>query len=557
MRGVDTMEQAYDIPVFAEKNYFAGSRFDDALDWIEQRYDRELHAQILGIWRESDEEVDFEGRILNIRRGGIRGRRRIAILVENVFKGPGWLKDRVITVGSDKTMREEVSARQLVLLNWLRRNLHGDFYYDGDLIDTAVKHLEELISTTEVDARIWGVNKQGNEAYISGTVTNARFVRLRVGLFELQTTKPTTRGRAETEVFTVGGKETAPEIMRELISIVPDVNANKMLFTPAYARARSKVEYVVETQDLTVTVDDNFDIIRNVTFKLPSGQIMGIIGESGSGKSTTIRAILGDIDPSQGRVRLGGIESSRRGQVKPLFGFVPQDLSYMYQAFTPLENIIEFGKQYGIPEIELVRRGKILLRELGIFEKGNQSVSTLSGGEKRRASIAISMVHRPQLLVLDEPTSGLDPDARSELWDYLDYLNREYGTSMIVVTHYPQEGEYCDKVGVFLREESLIAFGSPSELKASLPGKGFAVGITLIEPRPGIASLLKDVPGIVHVLERGELIKIFSNHPLMEMANKVTKTLQEQGIELKSIKPKMEVDMTDYFILITSRQLEV
>jgi ABC-2 type transport system ATP-binding protein len=474
-----------------------------------------------------------------------------------VLQGPEALTGMVLTVGSDKTEREEVAARQLMLMNWLRRNLHDDFYYDGEHIDHAVKRVEELLLYTEVDARIWGIDKEGQPVDIQGTITNARMERLRVGLLEMRAAQSSAAIRAAPEVFTVGGRETAPEIMRELMSIVPDVQAIKMLFTPAYARTRDRVENVIMAENLTVTVDDDFDIIRDVSFSLPSGQIMGIIGESGSGKSTTIRAIIGDIIPTAGRVRLGGIISTQRSQVKPIFGFVPQDLGYMYQNFTPLENIIEFGKQYGIPETELVRRGKILLRELGIFEKGNQSVQTLSGGEKRRSSISIAMVHRPQLLILDEPTSGLDPDARSELWDYLDYLNREYNTSMVVVTHYPGEGEYCDKVGVFMRERSMVAFGTPSELKASLPGGGYAVGIILNQPRPGIATLLKDVPGIIHVLERGELIKVFSEVPLMEMAERVSRAFQGQDIGIKSIKPKIGVDMTDYFILITGRQLEV
>ena len=548
------MEQLSDIPVFVEKNYFAGSRFDDTLNWIEQRSDREIHAQIAGILRATQQDISVEGRILDIRR---KGRRRLALLVNTVLKGPEELAGVVLTIGSDKTEREEVSARQLVLMNWLRRNIHDDFYYDGEHIDHAVKRVEELLLYTEVDARIWGVDKEGQPVDIQGTITNARMERLRVGLLEIRAAQSSAAIRAAPEVLTVGGRETAPEIMRELMSIVPDVLALKMLFTPAYARTGDRVENVIVAENLTVTVDDNFDIIRDVTFSLPSGQIMGIIGESGSGKSTTIRAIIGDIIPTRGRVSLGGITSTQRSQVKPIFGFVPQDLGYMYQNFTPLENIVEFGKQYGIPEAELVRRGKILLRELGIFEKGNQSVQTLSGGEKRRSSISIAMVHRPQLLILDEPTSGLDPDARSELWDYLDYLNREYNTSMIVVTHYPGEGEYCDKVGVLMRERSMVAFGSPSELKASLPGGGYAVGIILNQPRPGIATLLKDVPGIIHVLERGELIKVFSEVPLMEMAERVSRAFQGQDIGIKSIKPKIGVDMTDYFILITGRQLEV
>lgn len=549
------MEQLADIPVFVEKNYFAGSRFDDALDWIDERSDREIHAQITGKLRGTNEEIAVEGRVLNVTRKGRR--RRIVLLVNTVLNGAEQLVGTVLTIGSDKTEREEVAAKQLVMMNWLRRNIHDDFYYDGEEIDHAVKRVQELLSYTEVDAQIWGVNKDGQEINIGGTVTNARMERLRVGLLEIRTTTTSQVTDRSAQVLTIGGRESAPEIMRELISIVPDVHAHKMLFTPAYARTRGKVENVIVADALTVTVDSNYDIIRDVSFKLPSGQIMGIIGESGSGKSTTIRALIGDIIPTRGQVIIGGVKSTQRKQVKPIFGFVPQDLGYMYQNFTPLENIIEFGKQYGIPEQELVRRGKVLLREMEIFEKGNQSVRTLSGGEKRRASISIAMVHRPQLLILDEPTSGLDPDMRSELWDYLDYLNQEYGTSMIVVTHYPGEAEYCDTVGVFMRERSLVAYGSPTELKASLPGKGYAVGVILQQPRPGIATLLQDVKGIIHVLERGELIKVFSEVPLIEMSERVVRALQAQNIQIKSVKPKMGVDMTDYFILITGRQLEV
>ncbi len=551
------MESSLDIPVFVERNYFAGTRFGDALDWVIERSDREIHAQILGTLHSAQEEVEVEGRVIDVRRGGLLGRTRLALLVEQVVKGPSILKDTVITVGGDRTEREDVAAKQLVMMNWLRRNTFDDFFYDGDLIDEAVKRVQRLLSETEVDAHIWGTDKDGEEVYIHGTVTDARIVRLRVGLLELRVAKAGSRSRLEADVVTVGGKEIAPEIVRELVSVVPNVLARKMRFIPAYSRTKLETKFVVETEKLTVTVDDNFDIIRDVTFKLPSGQIMGIIGESGSGKSTTIRALLGDIIPTSGRVRLGGVDSRQRGRVKPIFGFVPQDLSYMYQDFSALENLVEFGKQYGIPEEELVRRGKILLRELGIFEQGNQSVRTLSGGEKRRASIAISMVHRPQLMVLDEPTSGLDPDARSELWEYLDYLNREYGTSMIVVTHYPQEGEFCDKVGVFLREKSMIAYGSPKELKASLPGKGYATGLILKEVRLDLPDLIRDIPGIVHILERGELVKIFSDRPPMTIAEQAVQRLQENNIEVKSVWPMMDVDLIDYFILITRREMVV
>ena len=109
------MEQQLDIPVFVERNYFAGSRFDDVIEWIKQRSDREIHAQVSGTHKLTKKEIDVEGRVLDTRHGGLRGRRRLAILVRNVHKGSQDLKDTIVTVGSDKTEREEIAAKQFIL----------------------------------------------------------------------------------------------------------------------------------------------------------------------------------------------------------------------------------------------------------------------------------------------------------------------------------------------------------------------------------------------------------------------------------------------------------
>ena len=123
----------------------------------------------------------------------------------------------------------------------------------------------------------------------------------------------------------------------------------------------------------------------------------------------------------------------------------------MYQRFNLLENIVAFGRQYGIPDDILIQRGKKILEDLNIEHVANQTVEELSGGQKRRASIAIAMVHNPQLIFLDEPTSGLDPLARYELWEYMDLINKEYGITLCVISHYLDEIEYCDKACIFLR----------------------------------------------------------------------------------------------------------
>jgi ABC-2 type transport system ATP-binding protein len=278
--------------------------------------------------------------------------------------------------------------------------------------------------------------------------------------------------------------------------------------------------------------------------------MLAIIGESGAGKSTTVKALIGDI-PSTGVSRIAGIDSRQTQKVRHFFGYCPQDLSYMYETFTSLENIIAFGKQYNIPEWQLIQRGKTLLRDFGVLEKGNSSVSELSGGQQRRVSIAIALAHNPKVLLMDEPTSGLDPDNRSELWNYLNFINQEYGTSIIVITHYPVEAEFCDKVAVFLRGKSLVAYGSPTRLKESMPSIGFAVGIVLKEVDPRALKILESIEGARFVLQRGELLKVFTDEPLEIIAERCVTALKEKEIGVKIVKTKSTADMVDYYIAIT------
>ncbi len=196
-------------------------------------------------------------------------------------------------------------------------------------------------------------------------------------------------------------------------------------------------------------------IIHDVNFDVQKGEILGIIGESGAGKTTTLKAILGEFEFS-GNIHIFGMDAHNTKAIAPFIGYVPQDLSRMYGNFNCLENIIAFGRQYAIPDDILIQRGKKILEDLGIAHVANQLVDSLSGGQKRRASIAISMVHNPYLLFLDEPTSGLDPLARYELWDYLDLINKQYGITLVVISHYLDEIEYCDKVLHFLTRNRLL-----------------------------------------------------------------------------------------------------
>ncbi len=539
-------------PAFIEEAYFSGARIAEAIDWCVARQDRELHCEVEGILKSTGKEVRFRGRILKVKKGVLS--KSIAVLVEeDLRRRKAGELDKVLTVGSDRTSQQDVGANQITVQNYLKRNMSDDLFYDGRDLQQAVKDLEKMKSQ-DVSCTVWG--KRGSDKLpimIQGTIVGSATAPAPIlpeGSLEV-------RVEPEEDV----GDAKIYHIAQPQLLVGPRYNpnltvlANKVYIIPYAWKVAPEYRDVVATRNLTVKVKSGKKLIENVSFSLKEGEMLAIIGESGAGKSTTVKALIGDI-PSTGVCRIAGIDSRETQKVRHFFGYCPQDLSYMYDTFTPLENIIAFGKQYDIPEWQLIQRGKTLLRDFGVLEKGNAPTSELSGGQQRRVSIGIALAHNPRVLLMDEPTSGLDPDNRNELWRYLNYINQEYGTSIVVITHYPVEAEFCDKVAVFLRGKSLVAFGSPAKLKESMPSRGFAVGIVLHEVDPRALKTLESIEGAKFVLQRGELLKIFTEEPLQVIAERAVAALKEKGIGVKIVKTKSVADMVDYYIAITRELIQ-
>ncbi|MBD3187602.1 ATP-binding cassette domain-containing protein [Candidatus Bathyarchaeota archaeon] len=303
-------------------------------------------------------------------------------------------------------------------------------------------------------------------------------------------------------------------------------------------------------------------IIENLSFQTKDGELVGVLGESGAGKTTTIKAIINDQELRwKGRIRIFGLDN-KSSKINPLFGYVPQSLDRMYGSLTVLENIVHFGRQYNIPDEDLYENGRKLLVNLSIFEKANQKVSTLSGGEKRRCNIAIGLAHSPRILILDEPTSGLDPLRRHELWSYIVRANQILGTTVIVITHFPEEVEYCDKVAVFMRpkkdktrpqkKSSRFVYDTPFNLKAEgLPGDGFATDIILQRWNSKAIELIPKIDGVEETIVIGERIRVFRNinASVDEIIKEIKEALAKHDIGIKSIVPRTEIEMDNYFIL--------
>lgn len=539
-------------PVFVEEAYYSGARIGEAIDWCVARQDRELHCEVEGVLKSTGKEVRFRGRIMKVKKSVLS--RRIAVFVEeDMRRQKAGELEKVLTLGSDRTSQQDVAVTQITVQNYLKRNMADDLFYDGRDLQQAVKDLEKMKSQN-VACTVWG--KRGSDKLpimIHGTIVGSSTAPAPIlpeGSLEV---------RVESEGDVVDAK--IYHVAQPQLLLGPRYNpnltvlANKVYIQPYAWKAAPEYRDVVATRNLTVKIKSGKKLIENVSFSLKEGEMLAIIGESGAGKSTTVKALIGDI-PSTGVCRIAGIDSRETQKVRHFFGYCPQDLSYMYDTFTPLENIIAFGKQYDIPEWQLIQRGKTLLRDFGILEKGNASSKELSGGQQRRVSIAIALAHNPRVLLMDEPTSGLDPDNRSELWRYLNYINQEYGTSIVVITHYPVEAEFCDKVAVFMRGKSLVAYGSPIRLKESMPSKGFAVGIVLKNVDPRARKTLEAVEGAKFVLQRGELLKIFTDEPLEIIAERAVTALKEKGISVKIVKTKSVADMVDYYIAITRELIQ-
>ncbi|MFX1314463.1 MAG: prenyltransferase/squalene oxidase repeat-containing protein [Promethearchaeota archaeon] len=285
-------------------------------------------------------------------------------------------------------------------------------------------------------------------------------------------------------------------------------------------------------------------IVDSVSMNVKHGKILGILGESGAGKSTFVKGLLG-MRKITGFCQIYGMDMNKRTsrRIRPIYGYVPQDLGKIYHNFTTLENLLYFGNRYGLSEKEIISRSKRILRSLEIEDKMNELVMNLSGGQKRRASIAIGLIHSPTFLILDEPTSGLDPVVRENLWLVLTKINEQFKTTLVVITHYPEEARFCNLVAIFGRKRGMIDFGQPINLLANLPGKGRSIEITFREPKENVIARLERIEGIEKVLENKANINfsIFTNLNIDRLIEKIEGEMGKDSIqELNQIDSKME-----------------
>lgn len=208
--------------------------------------------------------------------------------------------------------------------------------------------------------------------------------------------------------------------------------------------------------------------LDGVSFDVHAGEIFGLLGPNGSGKTTMFRILSTLMLPSSGRALINNLDvSTQPNRVRREIGVVFQAPSIDVK-LTAEENLRHIGHLYGLRGSALDRRINEMLGRVALSDRAGDYAETFSGGMQRRLEIAKGLLHQPSVLLLDEPTTGLDPGARRDLWQYLSTL-RDQGITIIVTTHLMEEAERCDRLAI-LSEGKLVALGTPAELKHEIGG---------------------------------------------------------------------------------------
>ncbi|MCE7738910.1 MAG: ABC transporter ATP-binding protein [Candidatus Heimdallarchaeota archaeon] len=223
-------------------------------------------------------------------------------------------------------------------------------------------------------------------------------------------------------------------------------------------------EYVIETQDLVkIYKTGKVKAVDGLNLKIKKGEIYALIGANGSGKTTSLNMISGALFPTSGNIRVLGYNVPKhRRIISNYIGIAPQDYSIFYDLSLE-ENVRFFSRIYGMTKAEFEPRFNELLNILRLEEKRKALAKNLSGGMKRRTSIACALIHNPRIVFFDEATVGIDPVLRTFFWKYFHSL-KEDGITLVITSHVMDEAERADRIGL-MRGGKLIAEGTPSELR--------------------------------------------------------------------------------------------
>ena len=225
----------------------------------------------------------------------------------------------------------------------------------------------------------------------------------------------------------------------------------------------------LSVEALQKTYDNGVEALKGVSLEVAPGDFYALLGPNGAGKSTTFRMMCGLLKPSSGQALVMGMDLQKQpGQIRQRLGYMAQKFS-LYGGLSVLQNLFFFSGVYGLQKNEQRERVDEMIRVFNFKPILNHLTDSLPLGFKQRLALACALMHRPDILFLDEPTSGVDPLTRREFWLHINSMV-EKGVTVMVTTHFMDEAEYCDRIGLVYRGK-LIATGSPDDLKKMAQSK--------------------------------------------------------------------------------------
>lgn len=303
----------------------------------------------------------------------------------------------------------------------------------------------------------------------------------------------------------------------------------------------------IEVKDLCKNFG-TFRAVDHLSLSIQQGEIFGLLGPNGSGKTTTINMISGLSVPTSGEVRVMGKDVRHNArQVRQILGSVPQETA-LYEELSAWANMDFHADLFGVPRKEKRERITKLLELVQLLDRKDSRVGTFSGGMKRRLALARALLHDPQLIYLDEPTLGVDVQARRAIWDYILAL-RDQGKTVLITTNYLEEAQaLCERLAI-IDHGKLIAVDTPEHLKQIYGGS--VIEVETARPVKNTAAL-RALAGVNDVMQEGTHLKITIQGTSNIVAQIIT-LLSQEG-EIKDIAIR-EPNLDEIFLLLTGTAL--
>jgi ABC-2 type transport system ATP-binding protein len=305
-------------------------------------------------------------------------------------------------------------------------------------------------------------------------------------------------------------------------------------------------ETTIKTENLTKKFGD-FTAVNGISFSVHRGEIFGFLGPNGSGKTTTIRMMLGLLVPTRGSIDVLGVPVPGKIQsILPRIGYMSQQFS-LYNDLTVYQNLEFYGQAYGLSANKLFSLIQDAVRLSGLEGYENTPTHQLSGGWRQRLALSAAIIHRPELLFLDEPTAGVDPVSRRAFWDLLYTLVAE-GITVFITTHYMDEAEHCHRLA-FLQHGNIIAQGTPASIKTN-HHSGTVLEVETSDPETLLQIILEQMesgllPGLDAELY-GPLIHVTSSQPKTHI-KKLRLLARNSGVKIHQM-TEIDPSLEDVFI---------